>query len=165
MCQTCLLVHHILSVKVSKRIYTATSLQIVCQESCRRMWKALWLVSPYIFGIQIVILCISSLQDRIHDDPHSFQDLILTVLQKVCESSTVNIFQLRSCVRYVNNIWIRCKNILTPTFSQFDSVNWYMFAYSCFAYFRPKSGVSRTCKKLYLGIKVMSKWCQSNILK
>ena len=24
-------------------------------------------------------------QDHIHDDPHSFQDLILTVLQKVCE--------------------------------------------------------------------------------
>ena len=54
------------------------------------MWKALWLVSTY-FGIQIVILHLLSFQDRIHDDPHPFQDLILTVLQKVCEYSTVNI--------------------------------------------------------------------------
>ena len=36
--------------------------------------------------------------------------------------------------------------------------NWYLFAYSRFAYFRPKSGVSPTHKKLYLGIKVMSNY-------
>ena len=54
------------------------------------MWKALWLVSTN-FEIQIVILYLLSLQDRIHDDPHPFQDLVLTVLQRVCEYSTVYI--------------------------------------------------------------------------
>ena len=44
------------------------------------------MVSKHIFfGIQIVILYILPFQDCIHDDPHSFQDLILVVLQKVCE--------------------------------------------------------------------------------
>ena len=35
--------------------------------------------------------------------------------------------------------------------------NWYLFAYSRFAYFRPKSGILPTHTKLHLGIKVMSK--------
>ena len=35
------------------------------------------------------------------------------------------------------------------------TLSWYLFAYSRFAYFRPKSGVSPILEKFYLGIKVI----------
>ena len=94
-------------------------------------------------------------QDRIHDDPHSFQDLILTVVQKVCELSTVNVFQLSSCVRYVKQYLNRVQKyfhakILTVQIGAYLPT-------PVLPTLNRKVAFRLLVKKLYLGIKVMSK--------
>ena len=65
---------------------------------------------------------------------------------------TINVFSVTSCT-----VLCYCCLIINYLL-HWSRFAYSHFAYSCFAYFRRKSGVSPTCKKLYIWT---SKWCQT----